>query len=294
MKCKVCGAESGKYVLCRNCNEKKEQGLIIKCEKCNNWHYKDAPCRSTENNTEEFLYKLKNTVMTDCEKDFFKGINSSLPEGYIVLPQMNLAAFIEKTDNSKYRSELFRNVDFLIVTKQYEPKIIIEINDQTHLTADRKERDEKVKNICDEAGIPIIKLWTSYGVNTEYIKGKINKTLSSLPIERKHTARQENDKENVNDVLAKSNPNVKKQKSGCYIATCVYGSYDCHNVMVLRNYRDNKLSKSIWGRIFIKTYYKISPQLVKWFGNKNWFKEFWKKRLDKMIEKIESKYNNTI
>ena len=29
MKCKVCGAESGKYPLCINCNKKKEQGQII-------------------------------------------------------------------------------------------------------------------------------------------------------------------------------------------------------------------------------------------------------------------------
>ena len=44
MKCKVCGAESGKYPLCRACNIKKEKGEIIKCEKCGNWHYTNAPC----------------------------------------------------------------------------------------------------------------------------------------------------------------------------------------------------------------------------------------------------------
>ncbi len=36
MKCKVCGAESGKYPLCRVCNIKKEKGEIFKCEKCGN------------------------------------------------------------------------------------------------------------------------------------------------------------------------------------------------------------------------------------------------------------------
>ena len=44
MKCKVCGTESGKYPLCRVCNTKKEKGEIIKCEKCGNWHYTNAPC----------------------------------------------------------------------------------------------------------------------------------------------------------------------------------------------------------------------------------------------------------
>lgn len=291
MKCKVCGAESGKYVLCRSCNEKKEQGLIIKCEKCGNWHYKDQPCKTESGSSEEFLYELKTSIMTDCEKDFFKAIVSASPEGYTVLPQMNLAAFIEKTDNSRFRNELFRNVDFLIVNEKFEPKIIIEINDQTHLTQDRKERDEKVKSICDEAGIPIIKLWTSYGIKEDYIKGRINEALSSLPIERKQTPKQEsNNNLTVNKQTSNpSNQTTATKKSGCYIATCVYGSYDCDKVMVLRRYRDNRLSKSIWGRAFIKTYYAISPYLVKWFGNKTWFKEFWKKRLDRMIERIENK-----
>lgn len=235
-------------------------------------------------NDSEFIYNPKKSIMTDCEKDFYKEIISVTPSGLTVLPQMNLAAFIEKTDNSRFRNELFRNVDFLIVDEHFQPKIIIEINDQTHLTKDRKERDEKVKNICDEAGIPIIKLWTSYGIKSDYIKEKITETLSSLPIERRHTAKPEsNTTENLN------NQTQAKKKGGCYIATCVYGSYDCEKVMVLRRYRDNNLSKSYFGRAFIKTYYEISPYLVKWFGNKTWFKEFWKKRLDRMIERIENK-----
>ena len=46
MKCKVCGAESGKYPLCWNCNILKEQGQIIKCTNCKHWHHKDASFQS--------------------------------------------------------------------------------------------------------------------------------------------------------------------------------------------------------------------------------------------------------
>ena len=41
---------------------------------------------------------------------------------------------------------------------------------------------------------------------------------------------------------------------GCYIATAVYGSYDCPQVWTLRRFRDFKLAKSLGGRIFIKLY----------------------------------------
>ena len=50
---------------------------------------------------------------------------------------------------------------------------------------------------------------------------------------------------------------------GCYIATCVYGSYDCPEVWTLRRFRDEGLRKSRCGRAFVKLYYRISPALVR-------------------------------
>ena len=32
----------------------------------------------------------------------------------------------------------------------------------------------------------------------------------------------------------------RRKNNGCYVATCVYGSYDCPEVWVLRRFRDNK------------------------------------------------------
>lgn len=83
-------------------------------------------------------------------------------------------------------------------------------------------------------------------------------------------------------------PNYKPpKKRGCYIATSVYGSYDCPQVWVLRRYRDYKLDKTILGRAFIKLYYTFSPMLVKKFGKSKWFQSFWKFRLDKMVERLK-------
>lgn len=47
--------------------------------------------------------------------------------------------------------------------------------------------------------------------------------------------------------------------SGCYIATAVYGSYECDEVFVLRRFRDEYLSKTALGCSFIKIYYRFSP-----------------------------------
>ena len=89
-----------------------------------------------------------------------------------------------------------------------------------------------------------------------------------------------------NERRMKEQQNAKKSE-GCYIATCVYGSYDCPQVLVLRSYRDNILQNSSSGRAFIKAYYALSPKLVSAFGQTKIFRAFFKKILDRFVAKLE-------
>ena len=83
-------------------------------------------------------------------------------------------------------------------------------------------------------------------------------------------------------------------KGGCYVATAVYGSYNCPEVRVLRRFRDLYLKRHIWGRVFIKIYYAISPALVRRFGDTAWFKAMWKASLDKWVTRLQEKgYGST-
>ncbi|MBQ8957541.1 MAG: hypothetical protein IJ057_03410 [Bacteroidales bacterium] len=75
--------------------------------------------------------------------------------------------------------------------------------------------------------------------------------------------------------------------SGCYVATAVYGSYNCPEVWTLRRFRDNTLDETWYGRAFIKTYYAIGPTLVKWFGDTEWFKKMWRILLDRMVNALQ-------
>ena len=94
--------------------------------------------------------------------------------------------------------------------------------------------------------------------------------------------------ETVNQKLILKEEQKKKQSQGCYVATAVYGSYNCPQVWTLRRYRDNTLAQSWYGRVFIHTYYAISPTLVKWFGHTKWFKKLWQGALDRMVAKLQS------
>lgn len=88
--------------------------------------------------------------------------------------------------------------------------------------------------------------------------------------------------------IKEDDPSFVPKKSGCYVATAVYGSYDCPQVWTLRRYRDNTLASTWYGRAFIRTYYAISPTLVKWFGETKWFKNLWRGKLDRMVKKLQA------
>ena len=85
-----------------------------------------------------------------------------------------------------------------------------------------------------------------------------------------------------------STTSAKNNTGGCYVATAVYGSYDCPQVWTLRRYRDYILAETSHGRTFIKIYYAISPTLVKWFGHTVWFKKMWQGKLDRMVAKLQA------
>jgi len=84
-------------------------------------------------------------------------------------------------------------------------------------------------------------------------------------------------------------PDTVPKKSGCYIATCVYGSYDCPQVWTLRRFRDSVLVKTWYGKLFILLYYTISPKIVKTFGNTEWFKKLWIGLLNKIVNSLNQK-----
>ena len=75
---------------------------------------------------------------------------------------------------------------------------------------------------------------------------------------------------------------------GCYVATSVYGSYDCPEVWTLRRFRDDVLAQTWYGRLFIRLYYAVSPTAVKLFGDSQWFQNFFRDRLDKMVSGLQA------
>lgn len=119
-------------------------------------------------------YYIKSKYISNCELQFYYAIKNIIGDKYVLFPQVPLSQIIIKKSNSKYQNELYRVMDFCIFSKDYTPLICIEINDETHRQKERYIRDKKVEAILNNAGLPLITLWTEYGVKYDYIKNRIS------------------------------------------------------------------------------------------------------------------------
>ena len=131
-------------------------------------------------------------------------------------------------------------------------------------------------------------------------EGKLKEILKCVSEEKQADVfkMQEEAEQHVKNYLEQRRERIKQaraadnsfgQSGGCYIATCVYGSYDCPEVWALRRFRDYNLAGSWYGRLFVRFYYALSPTLVRLFGGKDWFRAMWKPFLDELVCKLKNK-----
>jgi vacuolar-type H+-ATPase subunit F/Vma7 len=117
-------------------------------------------------------------------------------------------------------------------------------------------------SLFQKSKVSYLKYW-------EPVRTKTNSTTSSTTTNYSHTS---------------SN---NSSSGGCYIATMAYGDYNHPQVIILREFRDNKLAKNFFGKYFIKIYYTTSPYLVKMLKNQKQVNKLIRKLLNSFINKIK-------
>lgn len=127
----------------------------------------------------------------------------------------------------------------------------------------------------------------SYG--TDEIRRKLVDTIVYDSAEKEERAKKEQEKQSREEPPRQSKAQNQPKSGGCYIATAVYGSYNCPEVWTLRRYRDSALLPTPSGRLFVRAYYTVSPALVKWFGKTRWFRQFWKRILDRTVDQLHER-----
>jgi len=78
--------------------------------------------------------------------------------------------------------------------------------------------------------------------------------------------------------------------SSCFIATEVYGGANEPEVEILRDFRDKViLSKGLFGRYFVDSYYKVGPYMAATIRKLPWLKPIVRRELDKITKKCKNK-----
>ena len=164
---------------------KKEKNIIPKDEEEQLDEYqRQMILKSIENYVEEIklrdsqkqTYHAKD-MLTECEKQFLTRLNNIFKDKYIIQPQIPLRMIIDKDGNS-FAGELNRYIDFGIFDHNYKLLVLIELNDKSHKTKERYERDLKVQDICKQANIPLITFWTYGNQTDENIRYIIEKEIN--------------------------------------------------------------------------------------------------------------------
>ena len=93
---------------------------------------------------------------------------------------------------------------------------------------------------------------------------------------------------NPRDINIQHNLKAVEDPKGCFIATASYGTPVAYEINELRYWRDTKLSKNVYGRIFINTYYKVSPPIARLIANSPKAKKIVRKMLRPLIIYLKS------
>ena len=212
-------------------------------------------------------------------------------EKYYNMVEQNAPNNIEAVFFSAFGKTMLAMTDDDYYKKQQKFTVLIKsisvINDYYEVTNEDKQAvlikiGEAVAKMYNVTFVYNTQAGAGVGGNTWH-KNLINQVKNAYITELKQIAAVHNEPY-IQELIEKMNA---LQTNGCYVATAVYGSYDCPQVWTLRRYRDNILANNFFGRMFIRTYYAISPTLVKWFGNTNWFKKLWQRPLDRMVSKLQ-------
>ncbi len=110
---------------------------------------------------EEGTYE-KRKILTDAEQSFYLKLKELVADRYYIFPQIHLANLLTVKARGKNWKRLFnkviqKSVDFVLVDKiTFETKLVIELDDSTHLRKVRIERDSFVNSSLKSAGIAIL------------------------------------------------------------------------------------------------------------------------------------------
>ena len=107
-----------------------------------------------------FPYSKKESVMSPSEQKYFRKLEQQYGQNHYIFCQVALDRIINTTDQKHFYTYWNKinkkSIDFVLVDKQTLQTVkLIELNDYTHNSVKRKQRDEYLKKVCEAAALII-------------------------------------------------------------------------------------------------------------------------------------------
>jgi hypothetical protein len=138
-----------------------------------------------------------------------------------------------------------------------------------------------------------VKGWAEFEYGKDFPEPHFTETMDKARVSLNEALRID-----PNDEISKrllSNVNNRKAKpspSGCFIATAAYGTPFAEEIDVLRNWRDEFLEASYPGRLFIRTYYSLSPPVADNISESDGKRKIVRTALGPIVKILRDNYSN--
>lgn len=120
-------------------------------------------------------YKNPNFI-SYAERAFFNVLKVAIEDKYYIFAQVSLNSILKVDLEGKEYWQYFnkikqKSVDFVLVDKtNFDPVLVIELNDRSHQLENRKERDEFLVKALTHAGIEYLTVTNRSSYNTPELK----------------------------------------------------------------------------------------------------------------------------
>lgn len=131
-----------------------------------------------------YKYRGKTHIMTQREEKFFLLLNDIFRDKCYIIPQVHLSALLEHRIKGQNWKGAFshingKSVDYVLLrSKDLNVLCAVELDDSTHDTADRIERDKEVGWMFGLANVPLIRLRNPENMSKQEIVDSFAKIIN--------------------------------------------------------------------------------------------------------------------
>ena len=130
-----------------------------------------------------YPYKLTQSLLTASEAAFYGALLLAAGRRYVVFAKVRLADLCQDLDRwadiRAFNKVSSKHVDFVLCdATTFQPVLVVELDDRSHLRADRRSRDAFVDGIFRTMGLGVYRQWVRHSYDPAAIARGIEDALT--------------------------------------------------------------------------------------------------------------------